>query len=84
MLMLPPPPLGKLSRLRAASNALTNPDALVSMIKPDWGRSVNLLTVMRLASAPINVSYKLRDVIEPMDVLCVYPGSLHEALFVQS
>lgn len=78
------PPHGKLNRLRAASNALMNPDALVSMFKPGWGKSVNLLTVMRLASDPMKVSYKLLDGIEPMDVLCVYPGGLHEALFGQS
>lgn len=75
------PPRGLERRLKAAYNALFHPDALVNMIKPGWAKSVNLLSVLRLASACNDVSFRLLDGIEPMDVLCVYPGNLHETLF---
>lgn len=75
------PPRGVKSRIQAVLNAAFNPDALLSMIKPGWGKSVDLLTVLRLAMEPHDMSFRLLDGVENMDVLCVYPSNLHEALF---
>lgn len=67
--------------MKAAKAAIFSPNRLIKMIKPGWGRSVDLLTVMKLAARPQNVSFRLLDGVEPMDVLCVYPTKLHKTLF---
>lgn len=77
------PPRGVKSRVRAACNAIFNPDELLAMIKPGWGKSVNLLTILRLAMEVPDMSFRLLDGIESLDVLCVYPSELHEALFAR-
>lgn len=75
------PPLGAWNRVKAAKAAIFSPNRLIKMIKPGWGRSVDFLTVMKLAARPQNVSFRLLDGVEPMDVLCVYPTKLHKTLF---
>ncbi|WYD80630.1 MAG: hypothetical protein V8K32_15115 [Candidatus Electrothrix gigas] len=77
-------PRGLKGRVRAACNAIFNPDELLAMIKPGWGKSVDLLTILRIAMEAPDMSFRLLDGIEPLDVLCVYPGKLHEALFGQA
>lgn len=70
-----------LGRLGAMRKALFNPDSLLTMLKPGWGKSVDLLTVQRLAMDVSNVSFCLLDGHEPKDVLCVFPYELQDMLF---
>lgn len=78
------PPHGVVGRVQAARNALFDPNALISMIKPGWGKFVDLLTILKLAMEVPDVSFRLLEGIEPLDVLCVYPNELHESLFGQN
>ena len=55
------PPRDILGRLGTMRKALFNPDSLLTMFKPGWGKSVELLTVQRLALDVPNVSFCLLD-----------------------
>jgi len=78
------PPRGIRGRVQIARNALFDPNALISMSKPGWGKFVDLLTILKLAMEVPDVSFRLLDGIEPLDVLCVYPNQLHESLFAKN
>ena len=78
------PPRNIQRRLMAAAKALFNPDALLTTLKPGWGKSVDLLDVLRLALDVPDVSFCLLDGYESKDVLCVFPNELNQLTFRQN
>lgn len=75
------PLLGIRRRLVASIKAFIDPPGLFQMLKPGWGSSVDLLSIMRLATHVPGVSFCLLDGIEPREILCVYPSNMHSQLF---